>query len=72
MVKVDELDCRLLRLPQVLEIIPVSKSAFYKGIKAKKYPQPIKISSRLAVWKLSELKVCIAELEQNCRKNADA
>lgn len=62
-----EMDCRLLRLPQVLEIIPVSKAAFYKGISAKKFPAPIKISSRLSVWKLTEIRDCVARMENECR-----
>jgi len=43
-------DDQLLRLPQVLEIIPVSKSHWYAGIKAGKYPTGFLLSERVRVW----------------------
>lgn len=39
-----------LRLPQVLEIIPVSKSTWWSGIREGKYPKPIKLSERTSAW----------------------
>lgn len=65
MTNVETLDYRLLRLPQVLQIIPVSKAAFYKGIAANKYPKPIKLSSRLSVWKLADIRDCITLMDAN-------
>ncbi len=52
-----------LRLPQVLEIIPVSRSTCYRGIKSGIYPKPVKIGVRACGWKIEALKICIAELE---------
>ncbi len=34
-----------LRLPQVLELIPISKSAWWQGCKEGRFPKPIKCSS---------------------------
>lgn len=70
MMDVEALDYRLLRLPEVLKIIPVSKAAFYKGIANKQYPQPIKISSRLSVWKLADIRECVGRLEREYKKAA--
>ncbi len=39
----------LLRLPQVLEIIPISKSAWWQGCKDGRYPKPIKLGPRTTV-----------------------
>lgn len=36
----------LLRLPQVLKIIPISKSAWWQGCKDGRYPKPIKLGPR--------------------------
>ena len=45
----------LLRLPQVQEIIPVSRSTWYAGIKDGIYPAPIKISARASAWRLTDI-----------------
>ena len=44
-----------LRLPQVLELVPVSRSGWWQGVKEKRYPQPVKLSPRVTVWKKSEI-----------------
>ena len=41
---------RYLRLPQVLDRIPVSKSTWWAGIKAGRFPKPLKLSPRVTVW----------------------
>ena len=45
---------RLLRLPDVLSIMGMKKSAWYDGIKAGKYPKPRK-RGRDSVWPLTEI-----------------
>jgi predicted DNA-binding transcriptional regulator AlpA len=70
MAEIEALDYRLLRLPEVLKIIPVSKAAFYKGIAKNQYPQPIKISSRLSVWKLADIRECVGRLERDYKQAA--
>ena len=46
---------RLLRIKDVLKIIPISKSSFYAGIKAGKYPAPIKLGKRTSAWRSDSL-----------------
>jgi len=41
----------LLRLPQVLRIIPVSRSTWYLGVKRGAYPPPVKIGRRASGWR---------------------
>lgn len=55
----------LLRLPQILEIIPISKSAWWQGCKTGKYPKPIKLSARTTVWKKSDIDALIRRLVQD-------
>ena len=40
----------LLRLPQVLSIIPISKSAWWEGCRTGRYPKPVKLGPRTTVW----------------------
>ena len=42
--------------------MPVSRTEWYAGIKAGRYPQPIKLGSRLAVWKVQDIRALIAHI----------
>ncbi len=44
-----------LRLPQVLEIIPVSKSTWWSGIRDGRFPKPVKLSVRTSAWLQSDI-----------------
>jgi predicted DNA-binding transcriptional regulator AlpA len=50
-----------LRLPQVLELIPVSKSTWWAGVKAGRYPAGVKLSSRTTAWRASDIRRLIFE-----------
>ena len=52
----------LLRLKQVLEIVPISRSAWYLGVASGKYPTPTKMGARTAVYKLADIKKLISDL----------
>lgn len=54
----------LLRLSQILELIPISKSAWWRGCRDGKYPKPIKLSARTTVWKKSDIDALIQNLGQ--------
>jgi prophage regulatory protein len=42
---------RLLRLRDVLALLPISRTSFYDGIKIGLYPQPIKLGKRTSAWR---------------------
>lgn len=46
---------KFYRLPQVLERIPISKSSWWSGIRAGKFPKPVKLSTRTSAWRESEI-----------------
>jgi len=48
-----------LRLPQILEIFPISKSSWWEGCRTGRYPKPIKLGPRTTVWKAEEIAVFI-------------
>lgn len=60
----------LLRLNQIIgddkknipPIIPISKSAWWDGIKKGKYPKPIKLSANTTVWRSNHIKELIDSL----------
>lgn len=49
----------LLRLPQVLALIPVSRSGWWAGVKDGRYPKPVKLSPRVTVWRAADIQAFI-------------
>jgi len=49
----------LLRCAQVLKVFPVSKSAWYAGVKEGRYPQGKRIGPKAVAWLSSEIKALI-------------
>ncbi|GGI76251.1 hypothetical protein GCM10007973_11340 [Polymorphobacter multimanifer] len=45
----------LLRLPEVLRLIPVGKSSWWAGVKSGRYPQPIKLGPGITVWRIADI-----------------
>jgi predicted DNA-binding transcriptional regulator AlpA len=50
---------RLLRLRQVLELIPVSKSAWWAGVASGRYPASVKLTEKTTCWRLSDIMALI-------------
>ena len=48
-----------IRLPVVLSVIPISKSALYAGIKKGIYPAPVKLSERTSAWRVEDVRALI-------------
>jgi len=45
-----------LREQQVLEIIPVSRTMWWEGVRAGRFPKPMKLAPRTTVWRMSQIK----------------
>jgi prophage regulatory protein len=52
-----------IRLSQILKVFPVGRSSFWAGIKTGKYPKPIKLSPRCAVWRVQDIRKLIASYQ---------
>lgn len=52
---------RLLRLREVLQIIPVSRSSWYEGVKAGRYPAPVRLGPRTTAWRESDIRALMEE-----------
>jgi len=50
----------LLRLPEVLKIIPVSRSSWYDGIQRGVYPASVRIGRRARAWRRRDLEALIS------------
>lgn len=54
----------LLRLPQVLEIIPVCKSTWWAGVASGRFPAAIKLGPKTTAWRARDIYDLIDSLEQ--------
>ena len=46
---------RLLRLKEVLQLIPVSKSTWWAGCASGRFPHPIHLGPRVTCWRESSI-----------------
>ena len=53
---------RLLRISQVLAIVPISRSSWWEGCRTGRYPKPIKLSPRTTVWRAEDIAAFIESL----------
>ena len=44
--------------------IPVSRITWYAGIKAGKYPKPIRLSEGVSVWRVADIDALCHQIEQ--------
>jgi predicted DNA-binding transcriptional regulator AlpA len=51
----------LLRIKQVLQFVPISRSSWWKGVKEGRFPQPVKLSQRVTCWKAADIR-CLVEI----------
>jgi prophage regulatory protein len=49
----------LLRIKQVLLFVPISRSAWWQGVKTGRYPQPLKLSERVTCWRASDIRALV-------------
>ncbi len=45
-----------LRQPQVLGLVPISKSTLWRRVQARTFPEPVKLSERVTVWRVEDVR----------------
>lgn len=55
-------DTGFVRLPQILAVIPISRSQWLKGVKDGKYPKPIKLGPRITAWLVNDIRDLINQM----------
>lgn len=64
------LEQELLKLKDVLKIVPVSKTTWYTGMKDGRYPQPVKIGLKAVAWRKEDIENYLSSLnEEKTRKD---
>jgi len=44
-----------LRLPDVLRLIPVSRSTWWAGVRTGRYPASVKLGPRITAWRAEDI-----------------
>ena len=53
-------DTGFLRLPEVLRLIPVSRSTWWAGVRSGRYPQPTRaLGARITAWRAEDVRALI-------------
>lgn len=53
--------------PPVLGILPLSKSAFWRGVKEGRYPAPHYLSPKTPAWAVEDIRRLIADLKASAK-----
>ena len=54
-----------VRLKTILQVIPVSKSTWWAGVKTGRFPQPLKVGKKITVWRAEEIRELIKKFPYN-------
>ena len=54
-----------VRLPQVLHVLGIGKTTFWEGIKTGRFPAPVKLGPRTAVWRVEDIRNLISHISQS-------
>jgi prophage regulatory protein len=46
---------RLIRLKEVLTLLPISPATWWNGVRAGKYPKGVKLGPKTTCWRFSEI-----------------
>ena len=44
-----------MRLPQILQLIPVSKSTWWQGCRDGRFPKPVKLGPKTTAWRVEDI-----------------
>ena len=51
-----------MRLPQILQLIPISKSAWWQGCREGRFPKPVKLGPKTTAWRVEDISTLIERL----------
>lgn len=54
-----------VRLPQILDVFPVSRSSWWSGVKSGRYPQSVKLGARTTAWRADDIRNLIESIQSS-------
>ena len=52
-------DVGFLRQPQVLAVVPISKSTLWRRIQQRSFPEPVKLSPGVTAWRVEDIRAWV-------------
>jgi predicted DNA-binding transcriptional regulator AlpA len=49
-----------VRLPVVIRVMGIGKTTWWNGIKAGRFPKPVKLGARTSAWRVEDIRALIA------------
>ena len=56
-----------IRLPQVLNVLGMSKTSFMDGVRAGRFPAQVKLGPRMSAWRVEDIRELIARLSEGMK-----
>lgn len=54
-------DTGFIRLPIILQLIPVGRTTWWAGVKSGRFPKPVKLGTRITAWRVEDLRMLIEQ-----------
>jgi len=48
--------------PPIPPVVPVSRSAWWAGVRSGRYPKPVKLGPRTTAWRVEDVRALLAQL----------
>src|SRR5436190_14575860 len=61
-----------MRLPAILSVFPVSRSTWWAGINAGRFPKGFKLGPRITAWKVEDIRKLIETLGAKATEQSNA
>ena len=52
----------LMREPEVLDVVPIGKTSWRRGVAEGRYPKPVRLSARVIAWRVGDIRALLASL----------
>ena len=60
-----------VRLPVVIRVLGIGKTTWWCGIKAGRFPKPVKLGARTSAWRVEDIRALIADPTSAAKGAAD-
>jgi predicted DNA-binding transcriptional regulator AlpA len=57
----------LMRLPEVLAVVPLSPSTWWAGVRSGRFPAGIKLGTRCTAWRAADIRELLAKLGEGAQ-----
>jgi predicted DNA-binding transcriptional regulator AlpA len=57
----------LLRLPEVLAVVPVASSTWWAGVRSGRFPAGVKLGARCTAWRAADIRELLAKIGEGAQ-----